>query len=323
MGIGAAPAERAKRGSDVSDLVTVCVPYEEAREALEPLADRVRVLLWDGSGEAPPGIEATRFLLGGYMSAGAAPELLARMPDLEVIQLLSAGVESWLGSVPDGVTLSNGRGVHGAATAELAVTGILATLRGLPGYLADQAARRWQPRDTEDLDGKRLLVLGAGDIGRHIAAASEVFGAVPTFVARTARDGVHGIDELAGLLPHADILAIAVPLTDATRGLVDARALAALPDGALVANVARGAIVDTDALLAELESRRLRAFLDVTDPEPLPGGHPLWGAPNVIITPHVGGGTRDWQRRGFRLLREQVTRFLDGVPLANVVGETY
>lgn len=307
----------------MSSPVTVCVPSDEARQALEPLSDRVRVLVWDGTGEPPDGIEDTRFLLGGYMSSGAGPEMLGRMPHLEVIQLLSAGVERWLASVPDGVTLSNGRGVHGGPTAELAVAGILATLRGLPGYLADQAEHVWRPSHTDDLDGKRLLVLGAGDIGRRVAAALEVFGAVTTYVARTARDGVHSMQELPELLPSADMLLVAVPLTHETRGLIGAPALAALPDGAVVANIARGPIIHTPALLAELTSGRLRAFLDVTDPEPLPPDHPLWSAPNLIITPHVGGGTLGWQRRGFKLLREQVTRFLDGKPLANVVGTDY
>ena len=159
--------------------------------------------------------------------------------------------------------------MHGGATAELAVTGILALVRRLPFFLGEQAAQRWSQQATDDVDGKRLLVIGAGDIGHRVAAALEVFGAETTFVGRTAREGVHGTDELPDLLPDADIVLVAIPATDETRGLVDAKFLAALPDGAIVANIARGSIVDTDALLAELQSERLSAFLDVTDPEPL------------------------------------------------------
>jgi phosphoglycerate dehydrogenase-like enzyme len=156
-----------------------------------------------------------------------------------------------------------------------------------------------------------------------VANALAVFGAQPIFVARSARDGVHGIDELDRLLPNADIVLVAVPQTAETVGLVDAGFLAALPDGAIIANVARGSIVRTDALLAEVQAGRLRAFLDVTDPEPLPADHPLWHVPNVVITPHVGGGTHGWERRGYRLVREQVERYVTGEPLHNVVGATY
>jgi phosphoglycerate dehydrogenase-like enzyme len=304
-------------------VITVCVPSPADRDALEPLPDGVRVLVWSGKDDPPDGIADTEFLLGGYMGGPVAESVLASLPRLRVIQLLSAGVERWLPLVPDGVTLCNGRGVHGAGTAELAVAGVLALVRRLPHFLGEQAASRWSPEATDDVDGKRLLILGAGDIARRVAAALEVFGAQTTFVGRTAREGVHGISELPELLPKADIVVVAVPETDATRGLVDADFLAALPDGAILVNIARGRIVHTDALIAELEAGRLSAFLDVTDPEPLPEDHPLWHVPNVIITPHVGGGTHGWERRGYRLVREQIERFAAGQPLENVVGDEY
>ncbi len=302
-------------------MITVCVPSESSRDQIEPVPDGVRMLVWSGEGAAPDGIEDTEFLLGGYMAG--PDELFSALPNLKVVQLLSAGVERWVQHIPEGVTLCNGRGVHGSATAELAVTGILAIIRRLPTFLTEQAAHRWTEQHTEDLDGKRVLVLGAGDIGQHIGDALAVFGAEVTYVARTARDGVRGIAELPDLLPEVDILAVALPLTDETTGLVDAEALAALPDHAIVANVARGAIVDTEALTAEASAGRLRAFLDVTEPEPLPAEHPLWDAPDVIITPHVGGGTDGWQRRGYRLVREQIERYAAGETLHNVVGDTY
>lgn len=298
-------------------VITVCVPSESARDQLAPVPDGVRLVVWDGKSPAPEGIEDTDFLLAGYM--GAPDDMLAALPKVKVVQLMSAGFEVWLPHLPDGVVLCNGRGVHGRATAELAVAGILAIVRQLPKFLGEQVAHRWTQDDSEDLDGKRVLVLGAGDIGSYIARALEVFGATTTYVARTARAGVHAVGELPVLLPDADVLAIAVPLNDQTRGLIDADALALLPDGAIVANVARGPIVDTDALLAETTSGRLRAFLDVTDPEPLPRDHPLWDVPGVVITPHVGGGTHGWQRRAYRLVREQIERFASGEQLQNMV----
>lgn len=300
-----------------------CVPDDDAVTHLDPLPDGVRVIVWDGRGQPPDDVAETEFLLPGYMGGGDADALLAAMPNLKVIQLMSAGVESWLAKVPAGVTLCNGRGVHGGGTAELAVAGVLALVRRLPFFLTEQAARRWTPEHTEDLDGKRLLVLGAGDIGKRIAAGLEVFGATTTYVGRTARDGVHGSDELPELAAAADVLAVAIPLTDLTRGMIDGAVLAALPDDAIVANIARGSIIESAAFTAELHRGRLRAFLDVTDPEPLPADSPLWTLPNVIITPHVGGGTKGWERRGYRLVREQLERLRRGEPLVNVVGEAY
>jgi phosphoglycerate dehydrogenase-like enzyme len=168
-----------------------------------------------------------------------------------------------------------------------------------------------------------VLLVGAGDIGERIKAAVEAFGADTALVARTAREGVQPITGLAALLPDSHVVVIAVPHTPETHRLVDAAFLAAMPDGALLVNIARGGIVDTDALLAELMSGRLRAFLDVTDPEPLPAEHPLWSAPNLLLTPHVGGGTRGWEDRAYRLVREQVLRLRDGEPLENQVTAGY
>ena len=305
------------------DSITVCVPNEAARDGVPPVADAVRIVMWDGFGDPPAGIEQTEFLLGSYMGKPMPPESLALMPQLKVIQLLSAGVDLWRPVLPEGIVLCNGRGVHGRSTAELAVTGILMLLRHMPHMLESQHEHLWSPETAESLDGKRLLVLGSGDIGNRAAAALEVFGAETTRVGHTAREGVHGIDELPKLLPDADLVLVSMPLTEDTRGLLDAAALAALPDGAIVANIARGAIIDTEALCDELESGRLRACLDVTTPEPLPPDHRLWTFQNVIITPHVGGGTEGWTRRGFRLVREQIERYLAGEELQNVVTGDY
>jgi phosphoglycerate dehydrogenase-like enzyme len=194
--------------------------------------------------------------------------------------------------------------------------------------VAAQSRGEWKPLVLRrSLADKRVLVLGYGNIGRAVVRRLLPFEVSVTAVASRARDGddlvdaVHGIDELPDLLPHHDVVVVIVPLTDATRGLVDAEALALLPDGAVVVNVARGPVVDTDALVAECASGRLRAGLDVTDPEPLPADHPLWTTPGVLITPHVGGATDAMRPRAVALVRRQVEALRDGRPLDNVVVE--
>lgn len=305
-------------------MTTICLPDAAARELVGALPAGVQTVLWDGSGEPPDGLEHVTLIVARY-SAGATigADALAGLPALRVIQLLSAGVEPWLDRVPPGVVLCNGRGVHGVSTAELAVAGMFTVLRQLPRFAQAQAAREWDHTDTDGLADKQVLILGAGDIGRRIAAAAEIFDAGVTLVGRRVRDGVHGLDEVPLLLPEHDVVVIALPHTPQTHRVVDAAFLALMPDGAVLVNIARGQLVDTDALCAELTARRLHAFLDVTDPEPLPAGHPLWDAPNLVLTPHVGGGTRGWERRAYRLVREQIMRLHGGEPLENVVTDGY
>jgi phosphoglycerate dehydrogenase-like enzyme len=304
-------------------VTTICVPQAEDRDVLSGLVSGLEVLVWDGTGVAPDGIERTRFLVAPYLSSPFSHDAIALLPKLEVIQLLSAGVEPWLDRIPPGVRLCNGGGVHGGSTAELAVLGVLSLLRGLPRYLEQQATGLWAEHRAADLDGLPVLLLGAGDINQRVANSLGALGAVCSFVGRTARDGVHGIDDVPRLLPHHQAVVLGLPHTAETHHFVDAAFLAALPDGAIVVNVARGNIVDTDALLAELETGRLSAFLDVTDPEPLPADHPLWRLPNVVITPHVGGGTLGWHRRGMRLVADQLGRYTSGQPLINIITGAY
>jgi len=301
----------------------VSLPTPDARDHLGPPPPGVELLTWDGHGDPPPGAEAIEFFVGRYDVPPPPAAALAALPRLRVVQLLSAGVEPWLTVVPDGVLLCNGRGVHGASTAELAVAGLLASRRGLVAFDAARQAHEWRPARTPGVTGRRVLVLGAGDIGRRVAAALEAFDAEVTMVARTARDGVRAITDVPALLPEQDVVVLALPNTAETRGLVDAAFLAGLPDGALLVNVARGAIVDTDALVAELRAGRLHAFLDVTDPEPLPADHPLWDVPNLLLTPHVGGGTPGWEARAYALVRAQLERYVAGEELANRVERGY
>jgi phosphoglycerate dehydrogenase-like enzyme len=299
------------------------LPTPDALDHAGELPPEIQLLVWDGTGSPPSGADGIEFFVGRYNAPPPPAGALAALPRLRVVQLVSAGVEPWLPVVPDGVQLCNGRGVHGASTAELAVAGLLASLRELPRFEESRRAHRWDHGETDGLAGRCVLVVGAGDIGRRIAAVAEALDADVTLVARTPRDGVRPLEELPLLLPDADVVVIAVPHTAETDRLVDARFLAAMRDGARLVNIARGPIVDTDALLAELQARRLHAFLDVTDPEPLPADHPLWDAPNLLLTPHVGGGTRGWERRAYGLVRDQLLRFHEGRPLANRVEHGY
>ena len=301
---------------------TICLPDDQAKQLVGPTPD-VDVVVWDGTGEPPAGIYQVEFLVGGYGGATMSPEALARMPRLSVIQLLSAGVESWLPAVPPGVVLCNGRGIHGGPTAELAIAGLLAVLRELPRFVEQQRDRVWRATEVHSLDGMRVLVLGAGDIGQRVASVVRLLDAEATLVARHQRPGVEPIAALPELLAQHDVVVVALPLTAETEGLVDAPFLAAMRDGAVLVNIARGKIVHTTALVAELQAQRLQAFLDVTEPEPLPADHPLWTAPGVLITPHVGGGTPGWANRAYRLVREQLSRFVAGEPLRNVVSDGY
>jgi phosphoglycerate dehydrogenase-like enzyme len=215
--------------------------------------------------------------------------------------------------------LCNARGAHTPATAEWAVAATLAAQRGIPFFVREQAAGRWSFTTHRSLVGARVLVVGAGDIGREIGRMMAGFDVELTYVARTAREGVRAMTDLPDLLPHADVVVVIVPVTPETTGMVDAAFLAAMPDGALLVNAARGVVVDTDALLAELSRGRLRAALDVTEPEPLPEGHPLWSAPGLLLTPHVGGAVPETNARAAAAVTDQIGRILAGEPLANVV----
>ncbi|HNV14258.1 MAG TPA: 2-hydroxyacid dehydrogenase [Dermatophilaceae bacterium] len=252
---------------------------------------------------------------------------LAALPGLEVVQVFTAGYDHVLAHLPSGVTLCNAAGVHDASTAEFAVALMLAAQRGIPEFARAQERGEWiGQRAWPALGDRRVLIVGYGRIGRALAARLAPFEVSLTAVASRPRAGddvverVHGFDELPWLLPHHDIVVLLTPLTDTTRGLADAAFLASMPDGALVVNVARGQVLDTAALLAETATGRLRAALDVTDPEPLPPDHPLWHAPGVLVAPHVGGAGDTFRPRMVRLLREQLTRYAAGAPLLHVVA---
>ncbi len=255
-----------------------------------------------------------------YMGDGPSIAMIAQLPRLRVLQSLSSGVDNVLGSVPGQVTFCNGVGLHHEeGTAELAVSIILASLKELPMFALQQSRHHWHHLRTDSLDGKRVLLVGYGHIGQMIEQRIAPFGARITRVSRTARDGVAPLSQLPRLAAEADILVVCIALTPDTTGLIGAEVLAALPTGALVVNVARGAIVDAAALAGHLADGRLRAALDVTDVEPLPADRPEWALPNVLITPHVGGDTLVFARRAPGFVADQAERYLTGQPLANIV----
>jgi phosphoglycerate dehydrogenase-like enzyme len=250
--------------------------------------------------------------------------VLAKLPRLRLIQLMSAGAENIIPFVPSGVTLCNARGAHDPAVAEWITAVILAQVRQLPRFLAAQQAGTWDPVRSESLAGTTVLIVGYGSIGEAVERRLAPFGVTIERIARRPRPGVPRVISMDGLpevLPRADIVILLVPVTPATTGLVDAHFLARLHDGALLVNAARGSIVDTAALLAELSSGRLRAALDVTDPEPLPEGHPLWSAPGLLLTPHVAGAMTTTMSQVMALVKDQLARYAAGEPLRHVVGD--
>ncbi len=284
-----------------------------------------RATVWSDIGVIPGDAADIEFWVPPFLihDLELARTAVAALPKLKVIQTQSAGVDGVLPFRPDRVTLCDGRGVHGSSTSEWALTAILSVLREFPRFERAQAERRWDYGVTDELAGKRVLIIGAGDVGQQLARRVIACDAEVVFAARTARDGVHGTDELPELLPEADVVVLIVPKTSKTTGMVDADFLARLKDGALVVNAARGPVVVTDALLAELQSGRLRAAVDVTDPEPLPADHPLWTAPNLLMTPHIGGSVLGLTDRFSTLLAAQVSRFERGEPLQNIVDGEY
>ncbi|MFF7332631.1 NAD(P)-dependent oxidoreductase [Streptomyces sp. NPDC008150] len=304
-------------------------------EEIEGLPEGPRYLFWDGGEDGDqefPGdpADCAVYVVPYMKRQPVKTRPLARLRNVEVVQTLTAGIDDVLpavSSLPPGVRLCNARGVHEASTAELALTLTLASLRGVPGFVRQQQRQHWQGDFHPALADRRVLIVGYGSIGAAIEdrlVPFEVAGVdrVARSARTTERGPVHPVAQLPALLPEADVVILSTPLSDATRHLVDAEFLARMKDGALLVNVARGAVVDTEALVAELATGRITAAVDVTDPEPLPAGHPLWSAPGVLISPHVGGPTSAFLPRAKRLLADQLNRYTRGEPLRNVILTT-
>jgi phosphoglycerate dehydrogenase-like enzyme len=277
-----------------------------AAEALPPAGVDLRRL--------PDGMEEAAFIVPDW-SDREVREALPRLRALRALQTLSAGTDWVEDRVPPWATLCNARGARDIPVAEWVVGAVLGALYG---QLLSARTRAWDYRRPRELHGRTVLIVGHGSIGRAVQERLAPFGARVIGVASRARQGVHGIDEIDALLPAADAVVVLLPLTDATRGLVDAAFLTRMRDGALFVSAGRGAVVDTDALVTELQRGRIEAVLDVVDPEPLPSGHPLWELA-LAITPHNAGDTPAGEERAARLAVEQLARFARGEPLLNVV----
>ena len=304
----------------MSDEPLVWLPFEPER--LGELPDNLRYEQIDPD-HLPESADEVEFYVLAYRFHPDDGEALATLPKLRVVQTMTAGVEHIRGYVPQGVLLCNGRGIHDTSTAELALALTLASLRGIPDFVRAQGRAEWVPDTRPSLADKQVLIVGYGQIGEAIEARVRPFEASVVRVARSARDGVHAIDELPELLPHADVVVLVVPGTTETTGLFDAPMLARMKDDALLVNVSRGPVVDTDALLAELESRRIHAALDVVDPEPVPADHPFWDAPGLLVSPHVGGASSAMWPRAHRLVRDQLHRYAAGQELWNIMSGEY
>jgi phosphoglycerate dehydrogenase-like enzyme len=303
------------------DTVVVCLPDTPERAHMGELPANVDVRLVPPEPAPVPDLAEVDLIVPLMRTRTPLLELLAGPSRrLRVIQTLSAGVDWLVGRVPEDVMVCNARGVYDAPLAEWVVGAILAMQRGLVQARDAQARREWDEIEPPELSGRRVVILGLGSIGTAISDRLRPFGVEVIGVARTARDGVLGLTDLDAVLPDAEILVNILPLTGETRDLLDARRLGLLPDGALVVNAGRGRTIETSALVAELHAGRIRAALDVTDPEPLPEDHPLWELRNVLISPHMAGDSPGSTIRAFELAGDQVRRFAAREPLINQVA---
>jgi phosphoglycerate dehydrogenase-like enzyme len=303
---------------------TVSFPDRQLLADLEPLPEGLRGVVWDmKSDPEDAALSEIDGVILPYINAGAVLGSLAKVEGLKYVQTQSTGYDGVIEAAGPDAGVASASGVHAAATAELAVGLMLAKLRGIDQAVRDQQYGIWRPERRQSLADKRVLLVGIGGIGHEVARRLEPFEVTVTRVGSSARTDehgeVHGPAELSALAATHDILVTVLPLNGQTHRLIGEEVLAALPDGALVVNVGRGPVVDTDALTKEVLSGRLQCAVDVIDPEPLPQDHPLWSAPNALITPHVGGNASAFQPRILKLLRRQLEALAAGEAPANLV----
>ena len=309
-------SERRRNGPEAA---VVCVPDAPERHHMGEFPANVEVVLVPRQPGPLPDLSRVELLVPADWARKLMLVELGSMPRLQVVQTLSAGVDWLRGWVPAGVVVCNARGVYDGPVAEWVVGAILAMQRGLMTTRDAQLAADWRPFVADELAGLRAVILGYGSIGSAVAERLRPFGVEVVGVARTRREGALGLDDLDEALPAADILIDLLPLAAETTGLLDARRLGLLRPGALLVNAGRGATVDTPALVDALRDGRLRAALDVTDPEPLPPDHPLWRLPGVLISPHMAGDSRRSLARAYALAGDQIRRFAAGERLENQV----
>ena len=283
----------------------------------------VQVTECDDLGALPLEVISTAdFVILPYEGSSISiPETMSRLKSVKVVQTLTAGFDNVLPHIPSGVTLCNAAGVHDDATSELAVLLTLSSLRDMPRSFKAQQEHHWETYFARSLADKNVLLIGYGNVGKAAEKRLLAFGCTVTPVAQSARDHVRAVSDLPDLIPLADVIVLIVPGNAGTKNLVDAKFLASMKDGSLLVNVARGVVVDTQALVAELKTGRIHAALDVTEPEPLPADHALWDMPNVIITSHNGGeGDVFWDRARTRI-HSQFELWFAGKPLDCVITQ--
>jgi phosphoglycerate dehydrogenase-like enzyme len=259
------------------------------------------------------------FYVPTYMGGRAALELTKKMKNLKVLQMPNAGYDDAIEYVREGITLCNGKSIHDDSTAELAVGLTIASLRGFPDFVRNQDKSAWVHVKNQSINDKKIGIIGFGSIGSTIAKMLSGFSVEIIPFTQSGRDNTIAISNLDKYLPTLDVVILILPLTAESKHLFNAKRLSLMKDGSLLVNVARGPIVDTDALVKELNSGRITAALDVTDPEPLPSDHPLWKAKSVLISPHVGGNTSAFEKRARRLIESQLQLLADGKSLNNVI----
>lgn len=303
---------------------TVTLPDRDLLAKLQPLPAGIKASVWDLKSD-PEGIDLAEVdgVVLPYIDASAVLGSLSKAPNLKFVQTQSTGFDGVREAAGPSAAVASASGVHAAATAELAIGLIIAKLRGIDEAVRNQQTGSWLPRRRSSLADRRVLLVGVGGIGHEIAKRLAPFEVEITRVGSSARDDsaghVHAPSELPELAKAHDVLVAVTPLNEHTHQMVNAAVLAALPDGALVVNVGRGPVVDTDALAAEVLSGRLHCALDVVDPEPLPADHPLWTSPNALITPHIGGNASAFEPRIVKLLAAQLTALANGERPTNLV----
>lgn len=273
----------------------------------------------DGFIPAQSQLEDIEFYAPSYMGGIKTFEVIAKMKNLKTVHYSQAGYEDILPHIPSHVILCNASGLHDVSTSELAVGLTIASRRGFAEFMDNQKNGIWQRRRKPALADSHVGIIGYGNIGKRIASLLEMFETKVTAFSRSGADGAVKISEFDNYLPDLDVIILILPLTNESKNFINADRIKKMKDGATLINLARGAIVDTDALVAELNTGRITAGLDVTDPEPLPKGHPLWSAPNLIITPHVGGDSAAFDPRARKMVQEQLKRLAEKKPLLNQI----
>lgn len=302
----------------------ITFPSTELLDAVGPLPEGIHAAIWDFESD-PVGaaLEDVQIAIFPYMANFSDLGAVAKAPNLRLVQTQTTGYDGIGDLVGPGVSVATAHGVHAASTAELAIGLAIASLRGIGESVRDQSNAHWNPRRWPGLADRKVGLVGVGGIGEEIRKRLEPFEVeLSRFGTRSRTDEhgvVYGIDELEARAKDLEVLILIVPHNESTHHLVDARLLAALPDGAVVVNVARGPVVDTDALVAELASGRLRCASDVFDPEPLPADHPIWELPNALIVPHNGGNTGAFLPRMTALLKRQLVAWAAGSAGENLV----